>query len=80
MFVLAQNCSGKRNRSELAYDLICRDILHGQLFPQDKLSLEGLSKRYEIVTATLREALNRLLQKVCLSARVTADSLSQQSP
>ena len=60
MSVLAPNRSEQRNRSELAYDLIRQDILHGQLFPSDKLSLEGLSERYGIGTVPLREALNRL--------------------
>jgi DNA-binding GntR family transcriptional regulator len=60
MSVLAPNLSEQRNRSELAYDLIRQDILHGKLFPSDKLSLEGLSERYGIGTVPLREALNRL--------------------
>ena len=54
MSVLTPNRSEQRNRSELAYDLIRQDILHGQLFPSDKLSLEGLSERYGIGTVPLK--------------------------
>lgn len=49
-----------KNLSEQAYDLIRRDILHGELFPNDKLQIDGLSERYAIGSVPLREALNRL--------------------
>lgn len=49
-----------RNLSELAYDRIRRDILQGDLFPGDKLSIEAISERYGIGAVPIREALNRL--------------------
>jgi GntR family carbon starvation induced transcriptional regulator len=60
MSSLAQIQSDHRNRSELAYDLVRRDILHGQLFPGEKLLLDNLSESYGVGTVPLREALNRL--------------------
>lgn len=52
--------SGVRNLSEKGYDLLRRDILHGELFPGEKLYIDRLSDKYEIGTVPLREALNRL--------------------
>lgn len=49
-----------RNLSEQAYDLIRKDILNGELFPEDKLQVDVLSGRYGIGSVPLREALNRL--------------------
>lgn len=49
-----------RNLSELAYDRIRRDILHGELFPDEKLQIESVSERYGIGAVPIREALNRL--------------------
>ncbi|MGP3698481.1 GntR family transcriptional regulator [Rhodobacter sp. NSM] len=49
-----------RNLSERAYDRIRRDILRGGLFPGAKLQIEGISERYGIGIAPVREALNRL--------------------
>ena len=46
--------------SEQAYELIREDVLTGQLFPSEKLSLDGLFKRYGIGKIPLREAMNRL--------------------
>ena len=57
---MAGAASDGRNLSEQAYDLLRRDILHGALFPEEKLLIEGLSERYGIGTVPLREALNRL--------------------
>ncbi len=52
--------AGVRNLSEQAYDQIRRDILQGDLFPGDKLTIEGMSDRYGIGAVPVREALNRL--------------------
>lgn len=52
--------SGGRSLSEKGYDLLRRDILHGELFPGTKLHIDRLSDRYKIGTVPLREALNRL--------------------
>jgi len=49
-----------RNLSERSYDLLRRDILHGKLFPGEKLHIDNLSERYGIGKVPLREALNRL--------------------
>lgn len=49
-----------RNLSEQVYDLIRRDILLGELFPGDKLQIDGLTERYGIGAVPVREALNRL--------------------
>lgn len=52
--------SGSRNLSEKGYELLRRDILHGELPPGKKLHVDRMSDRYEIGTVPLREALNRL--------------------
>lgn len=57
---LSPEASHGRNLSEKGYDLLRRDILHGKLFPGEKLHIDRLSMRYEIGTVPLREALNRL--------------------
>lgn len=49
-----------RNLSEQAYDRIRHDILHGALFPDEKLQIEAVSERYGIGAVPVREALNRL--------------------
>ena len=49
-----------RNLSEQAYDRIRRDILYGELFPDEKLQIEAVSERYGIGAVPVREALNRL--------------------
>jgi DNA-binding GntR family transcriptional regulator len=57
-----------RNLSEQAYHNIRRDILLGELFPDDKLHIEAISKRYGIGAVPVREALNRLSSE-CLVDR-----------
>lgn len=52
--------SDTRNLSEQAHARIRRDILNGELFPGDKLQIEAVSERYNIGSAPVREALNRL--------------------
>lgn len=52
--------SESRNLSEQAYHRIRRDILLGELFPDDKLQIEAISERYGIGAVPVREALNRL--------------------
>jgi len=49
-----------RNLSEQAYDRLRRDIIHGELFPNEKLQIEAISERYGIGVVPVREALNRL--------------------
>jgi GntR family carbon starvation induced transcriptional regulator len=49
-----------RNLSEQAYDRIRHDIVHGALFPEEKLQIEAISERYGIGAVPVREALNRL--------------------
>jgi len=56
----AERSTESRNLSERAYDLIRGDILNGELFPDEKLQIDGLSERYGIGNVPLREALNRL--------------------
>ncbi len=52
--------SETRNLSEQAYDGIRRDILNGKLFPDERLQIDVVSKRYAIGAVPIREALNRL--------------------
>lgn len=56
----AWGASEGRNLSEQAYDRIRRDILHGELLPDEKLQIEAISERYGIGAVPVREALNRL--------------------
>ena len=56
----ANGAAEGRNLSEQAYDRIRRDILHGELFPDEKLQIEAISERYGIGAVPVREALNRL--------------------
>lgn len=49
-----------RNLSEQAYDRLRRDILLGELMPEEKLLIEAMSERYGIGVVPVREALNRL--------------------
>lgn len=49
-----------RNQSELATELIKRDILCAAFYPGDKLLLDALSVRYGVGVNPVREALNRL--------------------
>jgi GntR family transcriptional regulator, carbon starvation induced regulator len=60
MVGIADQAPAGRNLSEQAYDRIRRDILQGDLFPGDKLSIEAISERYGIGAVPIREALNRL--------------------
>lgn len=57
---LADRGADARNLSELATELIKRDILGASFYPGDKLLLEALSERYGIGVNPVREALNRL--------------------
>lgn len=50
----------QRNLSEQAYDRIRRDILQGELLPDQRLQIEAVSARYGIGAVPVREALNRL--------------------
>jgi len=56
----AAGVSEGRNLSEQAYDRIRRDILYGELYPEDKLQIDAISERYGIGAVPVREALNRL--------------------
>lgn len=49
-----------RSLSTQAYDRIRRDILMGDLFPEEKLQIEAISERYGIGAVPVREALHRL--------------------
>ena len=57
---IAEGSADGRNLSELATELIKRDILGAAFYPGDKLLLEALSERYGIGVNPVREALNRL--------------------
>ena len=52
--------SDGRNLSEQAQDRIRRDILSGELFPNERLQIDAISERYNIGAVPVREALNRL--------------------
>lgn len=58
-----------RNLSEQAYDRIRRDIVHGELFPDEKLQIEAISERYGIGVVPIREALNRLSSEGLVSRK-----------
>ncbi|HTV68069.1 MAG TPA: GntR family transcriptional regulator [Rhizobiaceae bacterium] len=58
-----------RNLSEQAYDRIRRDIVHGELFPDEKLQIEAISERYGIGAVPIREALNRLSSEGLVSRK-----------
>lgn len=58
-----------RNLSEQAYFLIRRDILLGELFPDEKLQIEAISERYGIGAVPVREALNRLSSEGLVARR-----------
>ncbi|MEW9808673.1 GntR family transcriptional regulator [Mesorhizobium marinum] len=60
MSIVESSASDGRNLSEQAYDRIRHDILHGALFPDEKLQIEAISERYGIGAVPVREALNRL--------------------
>ena len=49
-----------RTQTEQAYDSIRRDIIGGELRPNDKLQTEALKDRYGFGNSSLREALMRL--------------------
>ena len=49
-----------RNLSEEAHNYIRRDILNGELFPNERLQIDAISERYGIGAVPIREALNRL--------------------
>ena len=57
---LPEVASDSRSLSEQAYDRIRRDILYGELYPDDKLQIDSISERYGIGAVPVREALNRL--------------------
>ena len=63
------NAAETRNLSEEAYDQIRRDILNGQLFPDEKLQIDAISIRYGIGVVPVREALNRLSSEGLVSRR-----------
>ena len=65
------NAAETRNLSEEAYDQIRRDILNGQLFPDEKLQIDAISIRYGIGVVPVREALNRLSSQSTPNQRPT---------
>lgn len=69
MSTLVAGTADIRNLSERAYDKIRRDILHGELFPDEKLQIDAISERYGIGTVPVREALNRLSSEGLVARR-----------
>lgn len=63
------NAAETRNLSEEAYDRIRRDILNGQLFPDERLQIDAISTRYGIGVVPVREALNRLSSEGLVARR-----------
>ncbi len=49
-----------RSLSQQAYELLRGDILQGTYLPEEKLQIEAVSKKFEIGSVPVREALNRL--------------------
>lgn len=58
-----------RNLSEEAYDHIRRDILNGELYPNERLQIDAISERYCIGAVPIREALNRLSSEGLVARR-----------
>jgi GntR family carbon starvation induced transcriptional regulator len=58
-----------KNLSEEAYDSIRRDILNGELFPNERLQIDAISERYSIGVVPVREALNRLSSEGLVARR-----------
>jgi DNA-binding GntR family transcriptional regulator len=58
-----------RNLSEEAHDQIRRDILNGELFPNERLQIDAISERYGIGAVPVREALNRLSSEGLVARR-----------
>lgn len=58
-----------KNLSEEAYDNIRRDILNGELFPNERLQIDAISERYSIGAVPIREALNRLSSEGLVARR-----------
>ena len=54
--------------TEQAYRALRRSIVHCEFAPGQKLRVEELSKRFEISSSPLREALNRLVEQGLVSA------------
>jgi DNA-binding GntR family transcriptional regulator len=47
--------------STQAFDLLRADIIQGQLRPNERLRIQGLSDRYQVGATAIREALSRLV-------------------
>mgnify|MGYP002628185647 CR=1 FL=1 len=58
-----------RNLSEEAHRHIRRDILNGELFPDERLQIDAISERYGIGAVPIREALNRLSSEGLVARR-----------
>lgn len=53
--------AGAKSLTTLAFERLRSDILNGQLQPEERLRIVGLSERYGIGATAIREALSRLV-------------------
>jgi GntR family transcriptional regulator, carbon starvation induced regulator len=58
---LAVPSSSAKILTTLAFEQLRSDILSGQLRPEERLRIQGLSERYNIGATAIREALSRLV-------------------
>ena len=71
-----------RESSEILADALCEEIIEGSLSPGEKLSEEGIAKRFSVSRGPVREALRRLSERKLVSfipnvgARVVRHSLT----
>jgi len=66
--VAATNVVSARSLIEAAYSALREDILSGRLQPGEKLRVEALKDRYDVVASTLREALTRLVGEALVTS------------
>ncbi|WP_310462621.1 FCD domain-containing protein [Sphaerotilus sp.] len=58
---IAVTSASAKSLTTLAFERLRADILSGQLRPEERLRIQGLSERYSIGATAIREALSRLV-------------------
>jgi DNA-binding GntR family transcriptional regulator len=53
--------ASSRSLTTLAFERLRNDILCGELLPEERLRIQGLSERYQVGPTAIREALSRLV-------------------
>ncbi|MDR7152030.1 DNA-binding GntR family transcriptional regulator [Hydrogenophaga palleronii] len=57
----ALSASTARSLTSMAFEQLRADILTGELRPEERLRIQGLSERYKVGATAIREALSRLV-------------------